>query len=622
MSPSPPGDLSLRGWRHAVLVGIWIGIALLSLTPFVVTQSTAFPFVVGKAVYSRTLIEVVFALWAVLALHAPAYRPRWSWLLALLGLGLATSLLSAAFGASFSRSLWSTYERMQGIVDHAHWVALAIVLVSVLRTAGSWRAMFSVHLAASIALTVLATLRYVDMDVSYISNIEDRTSRAEVTFGNSIYFGAYAMINCIIAAGLAIWSFTPNALDPAKRLPARAFWLLASAANLWSLTLSGSLTSAAGLLAGLGFLALAYVLFGQARIARYAAGGVLGLLGAAAIGLASIFFAGGVKESYANPMLERLATASVEGETTRMRLSAWRAGYEGFLARPVLGWGPENYIVPFGRFATGLGTTMVVHDNAHNEVVEQAATKGTVGLAVYVAYWLLAIGILLRAVRIAKERPNAAGEQMPGLFVAAALIGDLVTRQALFPASVVWLQHILLISFAAHLETTDKTSPPVGRLGLAGAAALGRGSVRAALAGLALAVAAAGAWANQAAFAGGQALLRQVSTGDFRAVAEAVETFPPLANTPRVILLLALADNWEALRVNNPAGAAGMLAYADSQAAMAVGTEPENWQIHVAAARLYNAAAATEPDIRAAAEHFTARSLELAPERAPLELAQ
>ena len=54
---------------------------------------------------------------AVLAVAHPAWRPPRSWLLAVLAAGLGVSVLSACFGVSVQRSLWSTYLRMQGVVD-------------------------------------------------------------------------------------------------------------------------------------------------------------------------------------------------------------------------------------------------------------------------------------------------------------------------------------------------------------------------------------------------------------------------------------------------------------------------------------------------------------------------
>ncbi len=609
----------LRGWRYALLLGIWAGVALLCLTPFVVTQSTGFPFVVGKALYSRALIEIICALWAVLALYAPGYRPRWSWVLALLGAGLAASLLSAAFGVSFGRSIWSTYERMQGVLDQAHWVALAVVLVSVLRTPESWRALFTVHLAASVGIAALATLRYFELDAfSHISNVPERSWRMEASFGNSAFLGAYALVSSILALGLASWSFaTCWGASAGRRWAGRTFWVFAAMANLWTLTLSGALASFLGLLAGVGFVALLYLLFGRARRGRYAAGGVVGLLAVAGIGLGWLFFFGSASLPDSSPLLTRLNAASVSGFTTRSRLAAWETGYQGFLDRPLLGWGPENFIVPFGRYGTGLGATMVIHDNAHNDLIEQAATKGIVGLAVYVVFWLVAFLMVIRAARAAE-----ADEQLLVLFLAAALMAELVLRQALFSTTVGWLLHVMVIGCIAHLEASANARRPAiaRRLAAAAAAAVGRAGVRPVLAGIALALGAGGIWMNHAVYSGAQAFFRVAVYGSAQAVVESVNVFAPLANYPRRVFFFNLEGRWEEGRRRDPRGARNVLAYVDRQAALAMAWEPENWYLVVALARMYAVIAATEPNYAAAAAHYRARALELAPERAAYEL--
>ena len=125
----------LRNVEHLLRFGVLAGVVLLLFTPFVVTTGTIFPFVVGKALWARTIIEIVFALWVALALTNPTYRPPRTWMLVLLAAGLAVSLLASLFGASLQRSLWSNYERMQGTIDLAHWFALAVILGSVLRSA-------------------------------------------------------------------------------------------------------------------------------------------------------------------------------------------------------------------------------------------------------------------------------------------------------------------------------------------------------------------------------------------------------------------------------------------------------------------------------------------------------
>ena len=59
----------------ALLGAVRIGLALVLLTPLVTAPWTLYPFSVGKALWARVLIAAVFALWAVLALAAPALAP-------------------------------------------------------------------------------------------------------------------------------------------------------------------------------------------------------------------------------------------------------------------------------------------------------------------------------------------------------------------------------------------------------------------------------------------------------------------------------------------------------------------------------------------------------------------
>ena len=113
--------------ERALLTDIRLGAFLVLLTPLIVTSSTLFPYVVGKAIYARSLIEVIFACWVILALRNPSYRQFRSWVLWLFGMYLFVSLLTALFGVSFQRSFWGDYRRMGGVFDLAHWFAFAVV---------------------------------------------------------------------------------------------------------------------------------------------------------------------------------------------------------------------------------------------------------------------------------------------------------------------------------------------------------------------------------------------------------------------------------------------------------------------------------------------------------------
>ena len=106
---------------HLLLWTVRAGILLVMAMPLILSNDTLFPFIVGKAIYARSVIEVTFGVWLLLIFFYPRYRPSRSLILAALAVWLLVSLVAGFTGVSTVRSLWSTYERMQGIVDLAHW---------------------------------------------------------------------------------------------------------------------------------------------------------------------------------------------------------------------------------------------------------------------------------------------------------------------------------------------------------------------------------------------------------------------------------------------------------------------------------------------------------------------
>ena len=114
-----------------LVTAIRIVLALVMVAPLIVMTDplphAVFPYVVGKALWSRTLIEIAFGLWVILLLRDSSYRLPRSWTLVALGVYVLIALLATVFSVSPTRSLWSTYERMQGWVDLAHWATFVVV---------------------------------------------------------------------------------------------------------------------------------------------------------------------------------------------------------------------------------------------------------------------------------------------------------------------------------------------------------------------------------------------------------------------------------------------------------------------------------------------------------------
>ena len=672
----------------ALLWMIRAGLALILLTPFIVTPQTIFPFVVGKALYSRALIEIVFVAWVLLALSQPAYRPPRSRLLILLGAALGIAVLSACLGVGVQRSFWSNYERMQGVVDQAHWFVLAVVLASVVRTGRDWRALLILNLAAGTVMALLTIFQYHTQLQAYGADVPRATS----TLGNPIFLAAYLLVNVMIALGFLARSFIPAgpgtvarpaaargsgrprrgkkrsspggrrwqrrlaapretprrsveaaASDTAREVgrdssPARwlgrGLWMAVALIGVWGFTLTASRGPFLGLVAGLGFLAVVYSFLGRARTARLVAIGSAGLAGIAVIFLFVSFLSPAASSlfdgSISNPLVERLTDFDSTRSSLRDRLGAWQTAARGFLEHPVLGWGPENYIAVLGQHGAELAADNWVNDHTHSKLFEELATKGLFGLLSYLAVWAFAFHVLVRSARNEGSR-----ERAPVLFAGAALMGIFVQSQTSPEVAVGSLQSTLLLALAARLESAGEERAPAARQGdglrswvfaLAGTMSrfTERRGIRTLLIAGTAALAGAGLSVNYATWSAASAVNRALAGAydqtipagrvilDFE---RAISHFEPLANYPRRFFFQFVRKRWSYLRERRPGEAGRILSMVNAEAAAAVASEPENWQLFAPLVRLYALVGFTEPEYRDVAERYLDRARELAPYR-------
>ena len=614
--------------RPVLLWSVRVCLALTLLTPLVVTTDTYFPFVVGKAVYVRFVIELAACFWVALVLLDSSWRPPRSPLLVVMALGLACHLLAAWFGVSPVRSMWSTYERMQGFVDAAHWFAFTVITVSVLRDAASMRALLNANLGVALAVGCLAIIGYFVGEMPFYGSEERAAPRIGSVFGNAIYLATYAMVNLFLALGFLAHSFvTARDAGPTKRsrrwraIALRVFWGTTAAVSLLAVTYSGSFTVLAALVGGIGLLAITCAFFWRSPLARLFAI-VASLLGAG--GTAVFLFPGAfpviTEQTYDHPLLQRLAESNIRHSSFVDRRLAWEAGLKGFAEKPLLGWGPENYIVVFGKHFTSSAKYTDPHDHAHNKIVEEAATKGVLGLATHLALWGIAFRIVFRS---AKRASSA--QRVFTLVVCAALVAYFLQSLTLFDTAALNLQFALLLAYVLTLETAlrgelPKMSPGIWRSWKARVAV--RPAVRNAgkvvFGGGVLALAASGMALNHATFTAAAAI---AGTGFAKATPQrlfahfehAIRACPPLANDARLEMFRELTRIWRTLRVRPGSDAQRLLKQARREAAVAVRVEPQNWEIHATLARLYAEAGNTEPGYTALAEQERQKALALAP---------
>lgn len=606
------------------------GVVLILLTPFIVSTETLYPFVVGKSLYWRTLVEIVFALWVLLALWAPQFRPPRSWLLGLIGVGFACSVLSALFGVSLQRSLWSTYERMQGVIDGAHVLAFAVVVVSLFRGAGhagaQLRLLLAINVCVGIGLCLLAVAALLQLEVPFYGRMPERDyPRIGSALGNAVYLAAYTTMNGALALGFLARSLLVADTPKRRRWAAALFWFATAALNYAVLALTVSRSGILGILAACVFLAVGG-LWAFTRIRLWQL--VVGFAGAGALaaGLGLVAVSALTTPERASALSEDgtepfpIVGAYFQDRSARSRMAAWNAGLQGVAARPLLGWGPENFLVVFGRFQPGTVTRMEVHDLAHNKVIDEAVAKGLPGAVSYLALWLLAFYFMLRATR---RLPP--GERVLVLVAGAALMGYFAQSQTAFDTVSMNIQYILIICYAAWLEVEsrgDAAARPrrpaaVGRWRQALAAGMARlaAPTRIAVASAAVALAVLGVVVNQRILTAAGLIGGQGTGATLEKVERGIAAFKPLANEGRMFFFNLVRSHWRGARVRNPDKARRVLGEVDAQAQAAVASEPENWLLHHYLARVYLRLATTEPDYRRIAAHYIRSSYALAPKQ-------
>lgn len=658
--------------ENAAVYGIWTGIVLILLTPFVVTPDTIFPFVVGKAVYSRSLIECMFGIWAILALFRPAYRPPRSRLLLLLAVSVGVSILAACFGVSPQRSFWSTYERMQGVVDLIHWFAFAVVLASVLRTERDWRIVLNLNLGAGLVLSAIAICLYYSVVIPFFDYAYnywgenrqagiDPNGRVTATLGNALYLGMYGVLNSLIAVGFLVQSFILVTLaspgDPLilermgqkraflqnKERPLltlwikRGFWVSSLLTGFWAINLTGSRGALISLLAGAGFLAVAVVLSGQTRLARFVAIGSLGFL--VCVGTLTVLTTfrpifspangafGMLKpiatlvDMFPSPLLRRLIIPEKnDGDKispSQQRTQVWNIGLRGLTERPLLGWGPDNFLIVFGRYASEHMKDAEIHDQAHNKFVEEAVTKGILGLLSYLIVWIYTLLIIVRVARSINIR-----DQILFLFVCTAMTAYFIQSQFNIDNSVASLYYILLLVFVIQLEPA-KEKLLAGRMLRT---SFPRSGVRAAVASGIIILVGVGLFANHALYSAAcnmrrAAILFDTPSRSISYLKQATTQFEPLANTAWNFLFYNGQQFWKILHTRHKVEGERFLALIEDGTATVLATEPENWIIYSNLAATYRAVAVHNPEHADAARRYSERALELAPHRIEATLA-
>ena len=630
-----------------LLRGIRLGLVLLLWMPVVVTPQTLVPFIVGKALYARAIIEIVGALWVVLMVQVVAYRPRGSRVLAAFAVYVAASWMSAVAGVNPTHSFWSDFQRMMGVWGLLHWLALVVILSSVLKSRDEWRSLFSWNLAVALFLSLVAIAQAYDLNaLHYIA----QTVRVPATLGNATYLAGLLAVTTLIAVGLLACSWIPDEPDaPVKakrkkrrdtksaacdrrrdervRLMRQTFWAVTAVCGVWVLILTAGRGGMVGLVAGAVAMPVALYIWGNRAVLKPVTIGATATI----VSLGGLFAADALPNFSIHPnpqeaaISERVATSLEDaGVVTRLKLVG--IGWRAFEGRPLLGWGQENFARVFDRFADASFYRYYQgepQDRAHNQVLEELVTKGAVGFLAFAFMWVVLVWAVVRT----RRRPR---DEVLAYAVLGALVAHFVQNLFLFDTPATILQWTLLVGWVAAdeefgntLEPDDESAaspmtsmPAFGKLTDAVGRALSPPAVRWGVGTAALVLVAGSLYSfnyrpYRAAVLAGDAIPQGPIGPRLEAAVESFETFPKMAALPRRYLMSILTGEWAGLSVEDRRR---IIPFVSQEFERGLAVEPNNGRLLAAGLPMLQAVATTMEELERL-DSLVQRLARLAPDR-------
>lgn len=362
--------------------------------PFIIADGTLvtnmfFPYITGKNFIFRILVEVALALYIVLALRDPKYRPRASYLMWTMLAFVAWMAVATLFSADPLKSFWSNFERMEGYVGLMHLFAYFVIAGAVLTAENLWERFFNTSIGASMVMGLYALMQGLQLFGLHPSS--QSGARADASFGNATYLAVYMLFNIFITLFMLSRRKTTTGMQTLYGIA-----LVLQFAGLYLTETRGAFL---GLVGGL-IIAMIWVAWRAKEshwrtLRMWSLGGIV-----AVVVLAGGFFA--LKSASLLPetgTLGRLASISLNDPTTRARLfSIWPMAFAGASERPIAGWGQENFSYVFNaHYTPSMWDQEQWFDRAHNQFLDWMIAGGFPAFLMYVAFFVLAAWAIMRS---------------------------------------------------------------------------------------------------------------------------------------------------------------------------------------------------------------------------------
>ncbi len=362
-------NTAIKIFKVIVYIGIYGGL----LIPLMFIPIVIFPFVFSKLIYFQVLIGLTFPAYLALAWMDPAHRPPVRHLLYLSVLAYFTALLlSVVFAIDPMRAWWGNQERMNGLFTLLHFLAWLTMSVGLLKSWTDWKRLLNYEVALSAIMAVVAMLQRLNPNLLLFP----AGVRVGGLLDNPIYMAAYQIFNLFFLALLFL---------RVKSRTARIWYVIFALFDIIAFFLAQSRGALVGLAAGL-VAFVAYVgLFSPSKKTKMAVFGGLLVL---ALGYGTIFAFRDTPFIQSTP-LGRLTNFNT---TVGTRLIAWKIAWEGFVERPITGWGLDDFHILFNLKynpeSLRFGEYETWFDRSHNTVMDTLSMTGLLGFITFIGIYV------------------------------------------------------------------------------------------------------------------------------------------------------------------------------------------------------------------------------------------
>lgn len=376
----------------------------------VIPSSFIFPFIVPKILLFRSLVTLMLAGYILLlVINWQEYRPRLTILNLVLAAFLASFALSTFIGVDWYHSFWDNHERMLGLFTVSHYIAYYFICSSVFKNWKEWRLALRIFLIAGALMAIVGLFQVISPDL-LLNRGSDRVSS---TLGNPIYVGGYGLFLSFVAFLLVIREKSN-------------FWryleIVLGVMAILAMFFSGTRGAMLGLIAGIGVVLLGYIIVLKQYLKTRLALGVILIVGF--ISLLTLYNFRQTNFVKNIPAVGRAINTSLTDVKKSARWVAWEISVVSWKARPVFGWGPNNYFYAFNQYYNpkslefGYGETWF--DNAHNIIMNTLTVQGLIGLIVYLSIFVFGVISVWKSYRF--DQLNMQVTVVGGAFLVAHLV--------------------------------------------------------------------------------------------------------------------------------------------------------------------------------------------------------